>query len=233
MSDTRPTRPTLIGLNVRLPQLFADVVKCDRCSATRFPELLRDSGENVPQPGFVGRDYERTCVMFVGANPGVSRKSGPKARVDAEYTSALRAFRDSPNEVGYRHLDDTIRRVLPQWSVYRQYFPLAESRLELEQIAYCNLVRCRTVGNTDPSTDLFGECICRHFRAWLDLLDPRFVVFIGKKAQQYGESEIRRRHIPFDTINRSRRWSRAMRANNRTDVGNRVREALDGALCEC
>jgi hypothetical protein len=77
-------------------------------------------------------------------------------------------------------------KIVPSWPVHGKYFPLQESGLTLAEIAYCNLTRCRTKGNAIPSRQMALECAENHFVRWLDLLNPRAIVFNGKWAHDQG-----------------------------------------------
>jgi uracil-DNA glycosylase len=95
---------------------------------------------------------------------------------------------------------------------------LEESGLTLEEIAYCNIVRCRTIGNAQPSARMAKECASVHFARWLDLLEPRAIVFIGMWAQDIGATYALARRIPFDFMNRHRSLPSADRVENRERV---------------
>lgn len=58
--------------NISWPDEFAKIVGCRRCSVIEWPNLLRDEGENVLQPGYVGARYCATRLLLVGQNPGVN-----------------------------------------------------------------------------------------------------------------------------------------------------------------
>ena len=116
-------------------------------------------------------------------------------------------------------LDDFI----PDWPVQRQYFPLAECGLSLADIAYCNFVRCRTVTvpgkpPPQPHDDRAKMCRKQHFERWLDLLNPKAVVFIGKWAsdpERGGGMVCDARGIPWTFVNRSKGLTGPERAANR------------------
>src|SRR5450759_2416045 len=56
--------------NISWPDEFAKIVGCRRCSVIEWPNLLRDEGENILQPGYVGARYCATRLLLVGQNPG-------------------------------------------------------------------------------------------------------------------------------------------------------------------
>ena len=122
-------------------------------------------------------------LLLVGQNPGTPKSL---AAEDLPYTAALRTLRDDNTETKYEELVAVLRTFIPQWPVHGNYFPLAESGLTLEDIAYCNVVRCRTHIDKKPGTRLVSNCISQHFSRWLALLQPKAVVFIGKWAAERG-----------------------------------------------
>lgn len=125
---------------------------------------------------------------------------------------------------------DELGRVLlefvPDWPVSGNYFPLAECGLHLNDIAYFNVVRCRTVNNSVPSANLVRNCL-EHFDRWLDLLQPRVVVFIGKWAHDIAAEKAIRRGIPVTFMNRMRSLSAGERNANRQSVVDLVRRATE------
>jgi len=202
------------------PSEFAAVVACERCSVSTDRRLLRDPLENVPQPGFIGDNYPSRRVLLIGQNPGT-----PKSRLAADmpYTAALRALRDDPTEGPYQHLRKVLKTFIPQWPVHGNYFPLSECGLTLEDIAYCNVVRCRTTKDAMPSDHTARTCSQSHLARWVSLLAPRVVVFIGKWAFERGHSIVDRHGIPCDYMNRQRSLSSEARLENRERVSELVR----------
>ena len=162
----------------RAAEEFSKVISCDYCSCNNYPKLLRDNSFNLPQPGYIGVNYEKNRVLFVGQNPGVSPSSYHAP--DREFADALIAVRDKANAHSMTDLTKTLDRIMPAWSVFATHFPLAECGLRLDDIAYINVVRCRTAANATPSLNITRACIDNHFIRWLDWLQPHVVVCIGK-----------------------------------------------------
>ena len=138
----------------------------------------------MPQPGYIGVGYQRTKLLLVGQNPAV-----PPAilqQKDREYTASLRALRAVPTSKNYDELRVILSGFIPNWPVHGQYFPLEECRLSLDEIAYFNLVRCRTQGNAPPHAAVATNCQSMFFGSWLEMLSPRGVVFIGSWASKWG-----------------------------------------------
>ena len=195
---------------------FAQIISCTRCTTVTCKKILRDSQENIPQPGFIGPRFAERRVLLVGQNPGVA--TSKSASDDRQYTAALRAVRDNPSSESLKQLQETLRRFVPTWPVHGSYFPLQESGLTLNEIAYCNITRCRTEGNAKPSRYMADECAEAHFKRWLDLLRPRVVVFIGKWAYDQGAALVHDRQIPCDYMNRWRSLPSEARVENRRRI---------------
>lgn len=213
---------------VNWPAEFARIIACQACTTSTDPKLLRDNGENVPQPGYVGPNYSQSRVALVGQNPAAPKTGTSKTLTEADlpYTQALRALRDSPTEDSYRELSSILARFIPQWPVHGSYFPLQEAGLTLSDIAYFNVVRCRTERDGVPGLGLTSNCVAHHFGRWLDALAPRTVIFIGKWAADKAAIEVSRRGIPFAYMNRMRSLSAQGRAANREAVVRLVRAAM-------
>jgi uracil-DNA glycosylase len=199
---------------------FAKVISCTACSRATDGNLLRDEDENVPQPGYVGGNYWKRRIALVGQNPGTPKTLELQ---DKPYTAALRSLRDAPNEAKYLELHSVLQAFIPQWPVHGNYFPLAECGLSLQDIAYFNVVRCRTGGDAKPGINTVNNCLRNHFGRWLDNLAPRVVVFIGKWAADRASQEVQRRGIPFAFMNRQRSLSSLERSQNRNAVVELVR----------
>lgn len=202
------------------PAEFAGVIACEACTTSVDRNLLRDANENVPQPGYIGQNYWRRRVALVGQNPGTPKSL---SEADKPYTQALRALRDSPTPARYDELSAVLARFIPQWPVHGSYFPLQEAGLTLDDIAYFNVVRCRTAKDAAPRVRLVHACTTNHFGRWLDALAPRIVVFIGKWAADKTACEVSRRGIPYAFMNRMRSLSSQEREANRRAVVQLVR----------
>lgn len=199
---------------------FARVISCTRCTLATDPYLLRDDGENVPQPGYIGSRYKTSRVLLVGRNPG---KTKALVAPDRAYTAALRTLRDDPTPARYKELTAILREFIPKWQVHK-YFPLEESGLALEDIAYCNIVRCRTSGNAEPCELLAQQCVQDHFKRWLTLLAPKIVVFVNKAAWTQGYRFVEAKGLPCPFMNGKRSLSHTGRVANREAVVALIRQ---------
>jgi hypothetical protein len=223
------TRPLLPGVDTASAwsREFARVVSCSSCVAFRTGGLLRDDEENVPQPGYIGIRYWAKRVLLVGQNPAVAPDR--LAAEDRPYIAGLRKLRDEPTPENFALLHSILTKFIPRWPIHGGYFPLTECGLDLDEIAYCNLVRCRTVENRAPAQRVANNCSEIHFDRWLELLQPCVVVFIGKWAHDRGMPRVTCRRIPFAFMNRQRSLSTEDRLRNRNTVVELVRTAIKKA----
>lgn len=116
------------------PKLFSEVVGCELCSNAIERCMLRDMHENVPQPGYVGKEYMSKRVLLVGQNPGMGN-SVSEARSQA-YLQKLREIRDTPSHEVFSELQEILANLIPTWPVHGNYFPLEEAGLKLDEIAH-------------------------------------------------------------------------------------------------
>lgn len=195
---------------------FARVIACTSCTSSTDRNLLRDHTEHVPQPGYVGANYNKSRVLLVGQNPGIRKTR--RAVQDLQYTVALCSLRDEPIAQRYEKLTVVLEDFIPQWPVHGNYFPLRECGLTLSDIAYFNVVRCRTRNDRAPGKHLSDVCLSEHFGRWLHLLQPRVVVFIGKWAAKRGAAQVVAEGIPYEYMNRQRSLSSVKRTENREAV---------------
>jgi uracil-DNA glycosylase len=100
---------------------FADVISCDLCDEYTSQKLLRDNLENVPQPGYIGKDYEKSKLLLVGQNPGLA----PDRMLsrDKIYTKSLRDLASLRTIESYDNFYETVVDFVPEWPVNRNYVP--------------------------------------------------------------------------------------------------------------
>jgi len=214
---------------------FAKVIGCVSCTRADDPNLLRDSGENVPQPGYIGAGYEGTGLLLVGQNPGLTIPS--TAAKDLRCFAALSALRAERTEQRYAELQAILLDLIPDRPVQRRYFPLKECELGLEDFACCNLVRCRTgkrgeegrLENTPRKGHVPATCNRMHFGPWLEMLKPSCVVFIGHwECDHGGSTACDERGICYEAVNRGHLFG-PERAANRSAVVDFVRRHVRSA----
>jgi len=175
--------------------IYTEVLRCTAC-----PTLVvrRDAFEDVPQPGFVGARYAASRVLVVGQNPG--QPTPALDQQDRVYTTLLRGLRDDPSQESLQTYQRYAIQFAAEFPILRKYPVISACGLDLDDIAYCNLVRCRS-RERGHTVAVARTCAMRHFARWLDALEPRFVVFIGKWPWEQGQGELGKRRIPSAFIN--------------------------------
>ena len=201
---------------------FSNVISCSKCDIYTSKKLLRDSQENIPQPGYIGKNYESSRLLLVGQNPGVAPDYMLKR--DKIYTQSLRNLAATRDSQSYQNFYDVVIDFVPEWPVNRNYFTLEECGLSLEDIAYCNVVRCRTVGNAAPTKALIANCTSDHFLSFINAIDPKVVIFIGKWAHD-NAAHLLPKGIIYSYMNRMRSLNSAERQKNRAEVVYMVKAA--------
>jgi len=183
----------------------------------------------MPQPGFIGRRYAQTGLVLAGQNPGVSPPHF--ASHDAEFMRALRKLQDMQTPQVMSELRQVLHAFVPKWPIHCKYFPLKECGLELDDIAYFNVVRCRTVKNSAPGKGVIVNCL-KHFERWVDLLHPKVLIFLGKWAFKSAGHIPCQRGIPFDFIDRDRSLNKKERDKNRARIIALVKQVIFNAQCD-
>jgi hypothetical protein len=202
---------------------FARVISCIACTSHTSTKLLRDSHLNLPQPGFIGQRYAQTGLVLAGQNPGVSPLRF--ASQDAEYMRALQKLQDKPTPQIMSELTQGLHAYVPKWPIHGKYFPLEECGLELDDIAYFNVVRCRTVDNSRPGKGVIVNCL-EHFERWVDLLHPKLLIFLGKWADDVAGQIPAQRGIQYAFINRDRSLNKKELAQDRESIVELVKQVL-------
>lgn len=199
-----------------LAEMHARVLRCTACESSHRTGVLRDTSENIPQPGYVGKNYTYSRVVFVGQNPAICPD---RLRHEvAPYMVALHTLRDSPSAQALAEFRSTMEEFSPSWALFQRYLPLSDCGLQLDQIAYFNVVRCRTFRNASPRIVTTRMCIKNHFQGWLRILRPNCVIFLGKWGHDEAGHVPQKLGICTDFLDRSRSLSRAVRASNRQRI---------------
>jgi uracil-DNA glycosylase len=202
---------------------FCEVVACEECDSFTSKKLLRDKRENIPQPGYVGSNYPSKRVLLVGQNPGIAPDYMQMR--DSIYTKALRDLESERTQGYYEILYKVVLDCVPEWPVNRNYFPLESCGLRLEDIAYCNVVRCRTVDKAIPSKGLIENCIRNHFINFVEAIEPKIVIFIGKWAHDQA-AHLLPSSVKYSFLNRMRSLSSEERQKNKNEVVSLVKSCV-------
>jgi uracil-DNA glycosylase len=195
-----------------LVELFTDVLGCVRCPIN---SIKRDQKYNIPQPGWVGRNY--AGIMFVGQNPGEGRT--PPTEPDRIYLDALREVKDIES---LNSMHDRLKEATESFVYYKSF----HFNTDIENVAYINAVRCRTTGNAAPHKDVQQKCR-RHFLSWVNCLKPKAVIYLGLFAEKATGDLLKRLDIEYQAISRQRSLSSDVRAKQHQAAVELIDSVLD------
>lgn len=196
-------------------KLFCRIINCRDCIG--MDRILCDNQFNLPQPGYIGVNYPKRKILLIAQNPGICKsyhKLFPQAK---KYADLILTFQKSPDKNSFYDLNNFLADFIPQWPIY-QKFPGSEAGIFIEDIAYINLVHCRTKDNQPVPKQATYNCIEAHFEMVLDLLQPKVAIVLGKHPYMFIKDILDRRNIPNGYINRLRNLPSEERENNRAEI---------------
>jgi len=183
-------------------KLALDVLKCKRCEGNKCKEL-GISYEKIDYhnlPLIVGRDYSKSKkrVCIIAQNPGESKKQS----IDEEQ-KRLKKF--------YKYKKDKDYNAFCDFMVKKRFSGVKETRCELfdnfhvltnldilpSQIAFTNVVKCRTKDNKTPGGKLINKC-SEHLENEIKALKPKVVITIGAEARKRIKEMYRNEDMPFN-----------------------------------
>ena len=205
-------------------QLFSDVVLCNQCNPEKNSNLLKHNEKNVPQPGYIGKNYEQHRVLLIGRNPGECPSNPIIEARDLSYMKALLNLSEQQTNQAYQELYNTILNNIPQWPIVQNYFPLKECGLDLPDIAFCNVVRCRTKDNVSPSASQVQICKEHHLIKFIDTIEPKVIVCIGKWAYDRIKGLSSIQSIPKTYINMDKSLNAKARQTDKERAGKIVKQ---------
>jgi hypothetical protein len=143
---------------------------------------LDNSAISTPQPGYIGRKYSnQNGLVIIGANPGIPNVS-PFIQKDPIYIQHIQNFaRNKDYDQFLQYLDYT-DDYMKSW---RNNLTNAHFRellgYNIEEIAYINLVKCRSIQVGSNTIQTLGNTVTRrcfnlHTIRQLNLLKPRWII---------------------------------------------------------
>ncbi len=164
----------------------------------------RSWGDQLPQPGYVGRNYQPGGLVFVSMNPGGGSGVGLGPDDLSQY-EALNRLRDCKDfEIAERFSDvmDVLIEIMPRWKIIRNFVDpiLRSTGVSFSSIAYFNLLKWRTSSSNNLKT-LYDISWKDHTKQQVCILKPSVVIAVGVDAG----NAFRRHHtdaLHFDMIPR-------------------------------
>ncbi len=169
---------------VELARLWQSILRTDpnRLFGRDAERLARrpGSGDELPQPGFVGPSYQPGGVLFLAKNPG--KGSLPFNAAEEEHVRALKNLQSAdPDSLlgSFETLMESLMQIMSGWDIVRNYVRpiISKADMDLSSIAYLNLLKWRC---DIPTMSMFRQSWQAHTREQYRLLRPAFVIAIGK-----------------------------------------------------
>ncbi|QIN82759.1 hypothetical protein GBA63_08940 [Rubrobacter tropicus] len=131
------------------------------------------SGDELPQPGFVGPSYRLGGVLFMGKNPG--KGAVPHNALEEAHIRALRNLQSAgPDSLltSFEALTEDLTRIMSAWDIVRNYVRPIISRadMDLDSIAYLNLLKWRS--DAEPTMSMFRRSWQAHTNDQFHQLRP-------------------------------------------------------------
>ena len=146
----------------------------------RSPSVSLD--DQVPQFGYIGSQYPRLRILFLGINPG-NGPSNEQSVGDRQMIPNLRRFAENPTEENYDQAMNAYKAECVKWSVWKKHNGrlLTAGCFANDEIAYSNCLPWRTQSKSNFS-DYTAEKAAKHYvGALIDDLKPRLIVAMGKQ----------------------------------------------------
>ena len=163
-----------------------------RLDAKYRPMHLADDA-NTMFAGYVGRRYKAgTGILLLAINPGGGGDAyRSRSREDEQFHPLLRSFKNAAPEealVAFERVNQTFAEMVKRWNVWRIVKPtLGAAGIALDEAAYMNLVPYRTRADKIPPVAARRESLARIVEPSIDLLAPKAIVALGKKAGTMGD----------------------------------------------
>lgn len=166
-------------------ELAWDVLKCKRCEGNKCKEL-GISYEKIDYhnlPLIVGRNYSKSKkrVCIIAQNPGESTKQS----IDEEQTHLQKFYRSEKNKDYEAFCEFMVKERfsgVKKWKLFDNFHVLTNLDILPSQIAFTNVVKCRTTDNNGLGQPLIRKC-SYHLENEIKALEPKFVITLGAPAR--------------------------------------------------
>ena len=163
---------------------------------------------NTMFAGFVGRRYRTGAgILLLAINPGGGGDAyRSRTGEDEHFYPLLRAFKRATPEhalEAFERVNETFAEIVRRWNVWKIIEPTLEAAGKaLDEAAYMNLVPYRTRANKMPPVAARRTAVKRFVEPTIDLLVPRAIVALGKKAGKIQDTS--RPDVPIYCVRRTR-----------------------------
>ena len=154
----------------------------------KYRPLHMADDANTMFAGFVGHRYRSGAgILLLAINPGGGGDAyRSRTEVDEQFYPLLKAFKRATPEHAlgaFERVNETFAEIVRRWNVWKIIEPTLEAAgIALDEAAYMNLVPYRTRADKMPPVAARRTAVKRIVEPTIDLLAPRAIVALGKKA---------------------------------------------------
>jgi hypothetical protein len=167
---------------------------------------LKNRGEQdgLPQPGYVGRNYQLGGLTLIALNPGPDRTG--LGRADLEQYEALGRLKEADDDhvlARFEDLMSVLERVMLEWRIIQNkglLEILASKQMTFADVAYTNIAKWRTID--DPRKRELDESWKLGTEEQFMLLRPSRVILLGQAVADWMLSRKHLGDLKYDVIPR-------------------------------
>lgn len=147
------------------------------------PQIAAD--DQLPQFGFVGPRFSERRVLFLGINPGNGPRSVRNAG-DERTMPTLEAFAANPTPETFQRTQNAYREVCEQWRMWGHECSelLQAVGLSIDEVGFTNVLPWRTASTSQFHKSVSRKTASLYVGPYLEELQPRLIVAVGKKANE-------------------------------------------------
>lgn len=153
-----------------------------------YMPLYLHEDSNTMFAGYVGPDYKQgEGVVILGINPGGGGDSNKhRSQEDEKFYPLLHAFKNAEHSEiveAFEAINAAFVPIVKKWNLWRILEPtLQATGLDIEEVAYLNIVPYRTRSNKMPPVHAQSEAWAKIVAPTQNMLRPRAVISLGKKT---------------------------------------------------
>jgi hypothetical protein len=224
------------ALRRKLALLWREILRTDPKDLFRdeFKKILpRHKYDKLPQPGFVGFEYEPGGLLFLGMNPGSAHATGGRGPRDEIFYQCLLDLLEVDDKYILEEFDKFNGYLLfciNKWKLFNNYIKPALRRFEtrLSSIAFLNILHWRTQSDVNPRR-LYEINWNKYTRKQIEALQPGVIIVLGKNAAKWFKEKWAKENVVPDVvveyITRERNISKKERENEIKRIRRRLKRA--------
>ncbi len=167
---------------------FLSALKISRSDIFGVPDsqipASAQADSQIPQLGYIGRNYAEGGVVILAINPGGGHDSYIRTAQDSVLLPMITALRDGRGDRETLHkMFEQYQTNIRSWNLWRIMAPVLEAAGKpQDEVAYLNWCPFRTRHDRMPRAQAMRNSYALVAKPLLDILRPQLVVGLGKKV---------------------------------------------------